>query len=204
MGGALRLLLLALLALAAPVAAAPTPNPDFVMRARKASAESVIRVADCMIAKQPEVAAAWVLDHAAKQPAPPKLRDALSACLSADFSSSQMGGENNVWRGAFGMAFVRQPRKIPATLMVPPLPAPATDGFDIVVNVAACVVAAEGPAARNFADSLAGLPEERERFAAISDAAGRCLDPWPQVAITLPLLRAGLGVALFRQAAGAR
>jgi hypothetical protein len=198
---ALRRWLVAFLVVAMAPPAAAAPNPDFVTRSRKASAESVIRVADCTVSKQPEVAAAWVLDHAAKQPVPPKLLGALIACLGADFSSSQMRGENNVWRGAFGMAFVRQPRKIPAGLVVPPLPAPATESFDIVVSVATCVVAAEGPAARRFADSLAGLPEERERFAAISEAAGRCLDPWPQVAITLPLLRAGLGVALFRQAA---
>jgi hypothetical protein len=126
---------------------------------------------------------------------------ALQACLSVNQRSSLIRMQASVSRGLFGMGFVRHPERLPDVLVVPPLPVPPTSDFAIVASVSACIVTADPVAARRFAEAISGLPEEREAFAAIEPIASGCIAPWPKLSINGPLLRAGLGFALFRAVA---
>ncbi|MFZ4382583.1 MAG: hypothetical protein ACOYO0_11545 [Sandarakinorhabdus sp.] len=183
--------------LAVPVAAGPMEQ---IIERRQAAARSLAKVADCTVAKQPDVTAEWLLIRDPRATWPSKLNKAISACLSGDLNSSFMKAQNSVWRGILGMGFVRHPEHIPAGLVAPPLPVPATADFDIVTSVAACVIATDAVGARSFVDAIAGLPEEKASFDVIAPAATRCVQPWPDVEINAPMMRAGLGFALFRKA----
>jgi hypothetical protein len=118
--------------------------------------------------------------------------------------SDRLQVQGIVSRGLFGMAFVRHPEWLPANLTIKPLLDKLVEGDAIVETVAACIVTADAAGARRFAEALSGLPEEQQAYAGIADQARSCVQPWPDVAINGPMLRAGLGIALFRATAAAR
>lgn len=186
---------------AAPLAAQSTNFGEDALTQRRADAETLNKMVDCAVRNKPEDVARWVLaiDGPAELPRP--VMKALQGCLSVSQRSSLVRMQGSVARGLLGMGFVRHPERLPDMLVVPLLPVPPTGDFAIVASVSACIVAAEPAGARRFAEAVSGLPEERAAFAAIDALAASCIAPWPNLSINGPLLRAGLGFALFRAVA---
>jgi len=187
--------------LAVPAAAQSTNFGEDAVTRRRADADTLNKLVDCAVRNKAEDVAKWVLaiDGPAEIPRP--VVKALQACLSVSQRSSFVRMQGSVTRGLFGLGFVRHPERLPDMLVIPPLPVPPTSDFAVVASVSACIVAAEPAGARRFAEAVSGLPEEQEAFAAIDALASRCIAPWPNLSINGPLLRAGLGFALFRAVA---
>lgn len=190
-----RIALAVSLFLAAPLCAQPLVKAE---QRKRAAAEVLASVADCAVKLQPLLAAELVSSTDLRQTSAPGLKRALETCLTANRSATRVVAQGMVVRGLLGMAFVRHPERLPAGLHISPLPATPVADSDIVLAVSACIVAADPAGARRFAEAVPGLPEEQAAFAAIADLSSRCIAPWPQLAINGPLLRAGLGIGLFR------
>jgi hypothetical protein len=187
--------------LAVPSAAQSKNFAEDAVTRRRADAEALNKMIDCAVRSRAQDVATWVLAIDGPPEWPKPVMKAMQGCLSVNQRSSLIRMEASVSRGLFGMGFVRHPERLPDVLVVPPLPVPPTSDFAIVASVSACIVTATPAAARRFAEAISGLPEEREAFAAIEPIASGCIAPWPNLSINGPLLRAGLGFALFRAVA---
>ena len=179
--------------LAGNAAARPQPGDN--------DAEAMVlfnRLADCVVARDPVLSARWA---GGIDPPNRPFYLVLSGCGRAVTDGRGMQADHYAMRGIIGMAFVRQPEKVPAGLAALPLARVADASLTVVNRVADCIVADDPAAARAFAGALPGQREERAAFAALRDLAGRCIDEGG-VAVNIDprTLRAGLGIALLRRA----
>ncbi|WP_439545199.1 hypothetical protein [Sandarakinorhabdus sp.] len=179
--------------LASPAAAEGAPQ---VLKPKQVAAQTLSAMADCTVAKEPVLAAGWL---AGREGAPPRrVQRAMTGCLGAGHSAAKVTSGTFVMKGVLAAAFLRHPDLVPASVTVAPLPEKPTEDFDVVIGMASCIAKGDAAGARRFIDSVPSQPDEQAAYSGIATLATKCVQPWPDVAINGPMLRAGLGIALFR------